>query len=446
MAELLVRAQLIAAGERAGKAIGREQHAHGRDCRRSRPPLSTFAATAVDYTCGRVRILVVATKSPWPPRDGGRLALWNTMQALAAAGHELALVAPCAANEAVDPQVLATLRGVCAPILVPVRRHSWLAALWQGWRQREPAAIARHRHRVVEQAVAESIDAWRPEVIHAEQLQAFANCGAAHERGAPVVLRMQNVESQLWSQTASVGIRGRLLKFEAVRLRDYERIALRQAAQTIALTKRDAEALARLDTPDCSKRITALPPPFPAELPSGPALPGAPCVALAGSVGWQPNAQAAGWFVDVVMPRLQRALPDAQLHVFGMAGTGKPAVTFHAAPDDAAAAFPANAIAAIPLFIGSGIRMRILDAWARGLPVVASSIAAAGLDIADGRELLIADSAQAFAEAIVRLHGDAALRASLIAAGRDYLAHHHAAVNLTTRLVQVYERALRKPA
>ena len=96
----------------------------------------------------------------------------------------------------------------------------------------------------------------------------------------------------------------------------------------------------------------------------------------------------------------------------------------------------------MPLLTGSGIRMRILEAWARGLPVVATRVAAAGLAVESGRELLIADSADAFAQAVQRLQADATLRAQLIANGRAYLRRHHEPAACAAALIDHYRAVL----
>lgn len=188
--------------------------------------------------------------------------------------------------------------------------------------------------------------------------------------------------------------------------------------------------------------MTAIAPPFPALLDAGPSQPGAPALALAGSAGWWPNRDGARWCLDTVAPLLRETLPDARLHVFGGEYPDAPGITWHAAPDDARTAFPAGAIALVPLHIGSGIRMRILEAWARGLPVIATSAAAAGLAVTSGRELLIADTPHATVDAIATLARDPSARAALVAAGRDHLARHHDAQALTAALVAVYRAAI----
>nr|WP_305119190.1 glycosyltransferase [Tahibacter harae] len=248
---------------------------------------------------------------------------------------------------------------------------------------------------------------------------------------------MQNVESSLWQQVADARTAAWPLRLEARRLRRDEIRALRTATRTLALTARDAAALGAAAAPHCAHAVA---PAFPVKLPAGTAPQAGPLVCVAGSGGWWPNRQALDWLLAGVAPRLAAAgLP---LHVFGGDPRPLPGVRWHAAPADAVDAFPAGAIAAVPLLIGSGLRMRLLEAWARGLPAVASRVAAAGLDVVHGRELLIADTAADFAAALLRLAAEPQLAASLVEAGRAYLRRHHDPERCTQALLREYALAL----
>jgi len=82
---------------------------------------------------------------------------------------------------------------------------------------------------------------------------------------------------------------------------------------------------------------------------------------------------------------------------------GRINVVTHASPSDSSAVFAAEAVLVVPLRVASGVRMKILEAWARGIPVVTTPEAAAGLEAADGSELLLARDAIAFAFAVQHL-------------------------------------------
>lgn len=368
--------------------------------------------------------------------------MWLTLQGLAAAGHELALIAPVDhPDEAVSKPTLEALQQYCTPHLVVAPRHGWLAAAGKALLQARALTVARHHLPRLQSAVASQLQSWRPDLVHVEQLQALANCADAAALGIPVVLRMQNVESALWYQVAHARLRSLVLWIEAARLRRDETRALQSVARAIALTRRDAEAFQNQVGSARAERIEAIAPPFPGLLPNAPAIDGSPAVVLAGSAGWWPNEQGIRWFLEQVAPQLPNHCPLAHMHVYGGAVAGGSNVSCHRAPEDAVAAFPAGAIAAIPLHIGSGIRMRILEAWARGLPVVATGVAALGLDVVSGCELIIADTPAAFADAIARIHQDPALRDRLIESGRAYLARHHDVTVLTDRLLAAYAQA-----
>jgi hypothetical protein len=362
-----------------------------------------------------------------------------TTQGLADSGHEVCVVAPAPEGGMSGAEVPA---GIVAHA-VAVSRPSWPAAAAKALLQRRALSVARHHSVEMEEAVRRAVESFRPDIVHAEQLQAFANCAPARSAGVPVVLRAQNVESDLWRQIARAKRLAAPLTLEARRLRADETRALASASRTVALTPNDATTFRGLDASAEPERIVAVAPAFPRELPAGSPREGAPAIVLVGSTGWWPNQQAMRWFMREVMPRLSRRLPRAVVHVFGGdAGPSAPNLRWHGAPADSTDAFPENAIVAVPLFVGSGIRMRILEAWARGVPVVATSNAARGLDIAPGRELSIADTPDDFSASLSDLAENAEARRARIAAGRDYLARRHDPVCATEALLDVYRQAI----
>lgn len=147
------------------------------------------------------------------------------------------------------------------------------------------------------------------------------------------------------------------------------------------------------------------PPPFPSELsPADHPLPGEPSLVLLGSGGWLPNREGTRWFLEEVWPEIRAKVPGALLHLFA-AERDRPeklpaGVVPHPPPADTRDAFAPNAILVVPLRIASGIRMKILEAWARGVPVVATPEAAAGLEVEEGREMMVASSGEAFTQAV----------------------------------------------
>ncbi len=386
-----------------------------------------------------MKILWVATKAPWPPVDGGRLLLLNTLRALSDAGHDLTLVAPTLAGG--GERTCAGLRPMCRPSLVPARRRPLVADAARAQLTASPLTIVRHSLPAVRRRVAEHLRGEDFDLVQAEQVQALSGVGEVPPAGPPVVLRAQNVESDLWAQSArQASWRRPLLALEARRLAAWEGRAVRRCAATLTLTAEDADRLGTLAGDAAA--VHHVPAPFEIELPgASESLSGSPPVVLFGSGGWQPNAAGAGWFLSEVWPKMHSARPEAVLHVFGTLARG-PGVVAHPAPADSRAAYPAGGVLVVPLEIASGVRIKILEAWARGVPVIATPQAARGLDAEDGEQLLLARDGVEFAAALNRL-ADPAVSARVVDQGRRHLRERHDFPRVAERLEAIYESLIR---
>ncbi|MGB0113828.1 MAG: FkbM family methyltransferase [Ilumatobacteraceae bacterium] len=169
----------------------------------------------------------------------------------------------------------------------------------------------------------------------------------------------------------------------------------------------------------------------------------APHVVMVANMGYHPNAEGARWFEEEVWPAVRDAVPSARLTI---AGPGSDAFGHGIGfVGDLAELYDSADVAVAPILHGSGTRIKILDAWARQVPVVSTSLGIAGLGAVDGEHAAIEDRAGSFARAVVRLLRDRDAAARLSAGAADHLAEHFAEQRIAERALHVLRRVTDPP-
>jgi glycosyltransferase involved in cell wall biosynthesis len=143
---------------------------------------------------------------------------------------------------------------------------------------------------------------------------------------------------------------------------------------------------------------------------------------------YRPNVDAALWFANEVFPRVRRARPSACFVVAGqkpapsVAALGRrPGIRVTGAAPDLRPCLAGAAVYVAPLRMGGGTRFKLLEAMALRKAIISTRLGAEGFDLADGREVLLADSPSEFAARAIRVLEEPALRAALGAAARRFV-------------------------
>jgi glycosyltransferase involved in cell wall biosynthesis len=215
-------------------------------------------------------------------------------------------------------------------------------------------------------------------------------------------------------------IRRRLLEREARAMVAYESATCRDFDELLAVTDSDAQRIGEMISQP--QRVTPIPICVdPAETPMTPLAAEARDLLCVGAMFYPPNVDGVLWFLREVFPRVRSDAPEAKLRIVGprparairqaVAGGDRVFVTGYA--DDLGPQLAASAAMVVPLRAGSGMRVKIIDAMARGMPVVSTRLGAAGIEATDGEHILLADGAAEFAAAALKLLHDPALRGRL---------------------------------
>lgn len=380
-----------------------------------------------------LRVLAVATKPPWPPVGGGRAVMHHLFAGLACVGAVVRVV---------------TL-GRCEPtseVPYTVRAVGGTPRRWAAVAHRviagQPPTLARFRSARLLGAIAHELGAFRPDVVHLEQLHLAWLMPHLPGR-LPIVLREQNVESRILERLAAVahGPARFLVRGEARRVAAAEAEACRAAALVAAISGPDAEALRALAP---AARVEIVPPAWPAAPgPHSERLAGDPPLVCTGSFDWLPNRDGARWLLEAVWPLLRVALPGALLHLAGPGSRSLARRIAGVATHDGGegALFDPRAIVVVPVRAGSGVRVRLLESWSLGLPAVTTAVGGEGLIAGDGDGALLADDPVSFAATVATLAGAPARRAEVVARGRQRLAAHDP-TRVAASLVDLYRSLL----
>ncbi len=391
-----------------------------------------------------MRILYLSQVVPYPPDAGPKVRSYHVLQYLAGQ-HEVTLVAFSRPSDRTEAEV--ELRRYCQSVhLVPMprspARDAWHLgrALLSG----KPFLVARDQlpamSRLLSQLVRQAAGEKPYDVIHADQLwmapYAVAAAAAAPAGRRPVLILDQHNAVYLIPQRLAQHEQHRakrwLLRREARVMAQFEVEVCQRFDGIVWVTEEDRAAVARV-APRGELPVSRVIPICvdPEAKPFLERRSDARRVTFLGGLHWPPNAAGLAWFFREVWPRVRSEAPQAVLTVVGRNPPGELAQAEHVGVittgylPDPTSYLAETAAFIVPLHAGGGMRVKIVDAWSWGLPVVSTSIGAEGLRCLPGENILLADTAPEFAQAVLRLLSEPQLGEALAAAGRRTVIEHY---------------------
>jgi glycosyltransferase involved in cell wall biosynthesis len=374
-----------------------------------------------------MNILVISSYPPTPPLAGGRRRIFEQLSALRPT-NEVDLV--CQTYAASDDRQLAGIAKETGARVFSVRR--------------EENQRLRSRPFLVEKFWNEGIvERVRSLVGHTQYDWAVAeHCYCAeylHGISAKKMLTEHNIEYRLLEQiavhdgdlsrafflTGSPGDIFRNALKELPFLREYERQVWREMDLCVAMSEPESKIIAE-ETEE--HRIQVIPNcPGKADF-AEPLRPGPPRILFIGALNYFPNVDAALFLLESIVPRVWRVRPEVEIVVAGrdpqpqfIEFCRRSGVRIESNPSNINDFMTSGAVLACPLRFGSGTRIKILDAMAAGVPVVATHLAAEGLEVTEDLDILLADTQEEFSDHLLDLLGSCTLRKTLAEAGRHFL-------------------------
>lgn len=401
-----------------------------------------------------MKVLQLCNKPPYPPIDGGAWGMHFLTECMLEKGCDVKVLSVSsdkhpAKVESLPEAYREATRFEAVHIDLDVHMLDAGVSLFCG----DSYNVKRYESRDFEAKLIEILDAEDFDVVHVDSIFLTPYVPAIRKHsGAKVILRAHNVEHQIWDRMAKQEpklMKRWYLKKLALALRMYELDHLNDYDAITCVTRQDADYFRNTPSPE-GKRLKrpVLVLPFGIEVASDEPTPSQAAVYHLGAMDWMPNQEGVRWLMDDVWPDVIRECGDARLFLAGrrmpqeMLSLKREGVVMVGEVPDANAFLEDKGICVIPLFSGSGIRVKMIEAMAKGKAVVSTTIGLQGIDAQDGEHLLVADDAKTFADQIVRLLKDDGLRQRLATNARELVKRHYDKHQLAARMVDFYQQML----
>ena len=388
------------------------------------PGLERNAQSATDLH-RTASLLAITSQVPWPLNCGGHLRTYHVLKALARR-FRVRLITTVVGEDQEGVDQLGRSGIQTLAVRLPPRGvgREALRALWAAVGGEPYVLYRRHHRHPVRAAIMREFRRERPDIVYLDHLDALVFKPIVDQ--APMVIDLHNIYSKLVRRVAeeSGGWLSRLyLQREARLLAQVERRAVASSAAVLAVSEDERLYFKALGAKaahlvpngvDCEAYGS-----WPVPRPVGP-----PTILFLGTMSWEPNVNAAQFLVHQVLPTVRRRYPQARLQIVGRDPTQNilalaklPGVEVTGSVPDVGPYWQDAHLLAVPLQAGGGTRLKILEAFAAGVPVVSTPMGCEVIVGADERHLLVVPRHQ-FTEGILSVLSDRAMAESLARAAR----------------------------
>ncbi len=348
---------------------------------------------------------------PYPPKDGGSIATFNHIKAFAKLGHQVTVLAMNTSKHYFDTKDLPDeIKELAYFITVRVDNrinplHAFLNLFTNRSYHVQRFISGEYRRILVSLLKKKTYDIIQLEGLY---LSPYVETIREHSR-ASVVMRSHNVEHEIWERITAnkaFSFKNLYLKILSKRLKKYEASKLNKYDLLVPITEKDAHNIKKLG---CTKPVFTSQAGIDLELlrPDGVEL-DFPSLFHIGALDWIPNQEGIKWFLKNIWSKLYISHPNLKFYIAGRGDSSwlekikYPNVEILGEIEDAYGFMRSKAIMVVPLFAGSGMRIKIMEGMALGKTIISTTIGAEGIEHVDKENILIANTPSDFITVITK--------------------------------------------
>ena len=395
-----------------------------------------------------MKILLLCNKSPFPPKEGGPMAMHAILTGLIDAGHQVKILT-FSSNKFPASDLPEALSKDIETVAINLKINPFEAFL--NLFSKKSLHVVRFIKKEMTQKLIALLSAETFDIVQLESvfMTSYIDVIRKHS-GAKIILRAHNVESLIWDRMMhrhKNPVKKRYLRLLGKRLRNYEMNILNRVDGIVPISKVDLDYFVGFG---CQTPMISIPFSINTEKFQDATF-GTPEPASffhIGSMDWMPNLEGIRWFLEFIWSSIYEKNPQATFYLAGrnmpewLKRLQCPGVVIVGEVADAHEFIRSKTVLVVPLLSGSGIRIKIIEGMACMRPVLTTSIGAEGITYTNEKDIMIADTHNAFIEKAQKLIDSPALCEEIGKAAHHLIMNNYDTKKIIADLTGFYQSCI----
>ncbi|MCD6598494.1 MAG: glycosyltransferase [Bacteroidales bacterium] len=400
-----------------------------------------------------MNILQLCNKVPYPPKDGGSLATWSLTSGMMQHGVKLKVISMQTSkhsqtNEELPPEIANNISYDIIPLNTDIKITRLIHNLLFS---KLPYNLERFSSDKFSGEIISSINENTFDIILLEGLSMAIYIPLIRSyTSTKIVMRAHNIEYKIWeglSESRKGIFRKNYLKILSSRLKHFEYLQLSFYDGIVPITENDAVLITKMGYKGPLQVI-----PFGMDLknyqfPDKEPIP--KDLIFIGALDWNPNIDGLNWFLNKVWPQIHKDYPDLHFHIAGRNPSKRllplfktPGIKYYGEVEDTNSFMAKGSLLVVPLFSGSGMRIKIIEGLARKKCIVTTPKGSEGIPVEEGKHLLTASSSVEFINQIKKILENQNVCETLSQEGYQFVKQNYDNFALTKKLIVFFNQLI----